>query len=234
MGRQLNIAPEDSLDSEFTDANLFALSRFSGRDRQEGGTRADAALRAAWLFPNGGQLEGLFGQSWRVSEDAGYYPESSGLAGRTSAYVARARLAPVPWFEVLGRTRLDNASWQPQLFDLSGTVFGNGYSLTAGYLFAPAASNGAYPQRDEIGAGGFLRINENWRAGVFGRYNLELTRPVAASAALTYEDECLVFETRFLKSWAEDPNTGREYAGGTALVFRVTLKTIGDFGIRAL
>lgn len=232
-GRQLNIPPEDSVDSDFTDANLFALNRFYGRDRQEGGTRTDAAIRAAWLFPNGGQLEGLFGQSWRLSDEA-LYPQGSGLEGRTSAYVARARLAPVPWFEVLGRARMDNATWQPQLWDVSGTVFGNGYSFTAGYLYAPAAANGAYPQRDEVGAGGFLRLNENWRAGVFGRYNLELTRPVAASAAITYEDECLVFETRFLKSWAEDPTTGREYAGGTALLFRVTLKTVGDFGIRAL
>ena len=233
MGLQTNIPNEDSLNSEFTDANLFALNRFYGRDRQEGGTRVDAAIRGAWLFPNGGQLEGLFGQSYRFSDEA-IFPAGSGLEGRTSAYVARARLAPVPWFELLGRTRLDNESWQPQLWDFSGTVFGNGYSFSAGYLFAPAANNGAYPQRDEIGAGGTLRINENWRLGAFGRYNLEATRPVSTSASLTYEDECLVFETRFVQNYAEDPNTRSEYAGGTVLLFRITLKTIGDFGVRAL
>ena len=35
--------------------------RFGGRDRQEGGTRFDYALRGAWHFPNGGLLEGLAG-----------------------------------------------------------------------------------------------------------------------------------------------------------------------------
>ena len=91
-GLQSAIPPEDSLDLEFTDANLFALNRFPGRDRQEGGTRVDAALRSAWLFPNGGQVEGLVGRSFRATEDA-VFPVGSGLENRASDWVARARLA---------------------------------------------------------------------------------------------------------------------------------------------
>ncbi|MGG5817236.1 LPS-assembly protein LptD [Falsiroseomonas sp. HW251] len=233
MGTQANIPAEDSLNFDFTDANLFELNRFAGRDRQEGGTRMDAALRGAWLFPNGGQLEGLFGQSWRTSVQD-QFPVNSGLQGKTSDYVGRVRLAPVPWFEVLGRARLDNESWQPQLWDLSSTLFGTGYSVTAGYLFAPAAANNSYPQRNEIGLGGSLRINENWRIGGFGRYDIQAGTPASAFASLVYEDECLVFEARYRRSWAEDPSTNQPYAGGTILLLRVTLKTIGDFGIRAL
>ncbi|WP_237213399.1 LPS-assembly protein LptD [Falsiroseomonas oryziterrae] len=232
-GRQLDIPAEDSLDFEFSDANLFALNRFPGRDRQEGGTRVDAALRAGWLFPNGGLVDGLVGQSFRTSNEA-LFPQGSGLENRTSDYVTRARIAPVPWFEVIGRARLANESFQPRLWDVSGTVFGQGASLTLGYLNAPAAANGAYRERNEISAGGTLRINENWRIGGFGRYDIEAGRGVAAGAALTYEDECLVFETRFARRFAEDPATQQEYAGSTILLFRVTLKTVGDFGIRAL
>ena len=55
----------------------------------------------------------------------------------------------------------------------------------------------------------------------------------AAQAALTYEDECLIFETRVVRRWIED-SPGRDDPTGTALLFRVTLKTVGDFGIRAL
>jgi LPS-assembly protein len=232
-GLQLNIPPEDSLDLEFTDATLFELNRYPGRDRQEGGTRMDAAIRGAWLFPNGGQLEGLFGQSYRTSPDP-LFPPGSGLEGRTSSYVARARLAPVPWFELLGRSRMANESFEPQLWDISGTVFGNGFSLTAGYLNAPAASNASYPQRDEVSAGGFLRLSDNWRIGGFGRYNIEADRPVSAAASLTYEDECLVFDARLIRRWIVEQNTGQNDPTGTMLLFRVTLKTIGDFGIRAL
>lgn len=232
-GLQSAIPPEDSLDLEFTDANLFALNRFPGRDRQEGGTRVDAALRSAWLFPNGGQVEGLVGRSFRATEDA-VFPVGSGLENRASDWVARARLAPVPWFELLGRTRLDGEGLEPNLWDVSGTVFAGRFSVTAGYLGSDPPPNGSYPKRDEWSLGGQLRLTENWRIGGFGRYDFSRDEPVSAAASLAYEDECLVFETLFARRWAEDPSRNTEYPGGTALMFRITLKTVGDFGIRAM
>ncbi len=233
-GRQLNIPAEDSLDFEFTDANLFELNRFTGRDRQEGGTRVDTAVRAAWLFPNGGQVEGLVGRSFRASSEA-VMPAGSGLDKRASDWVARARVAPVPWFELMGRTRLDADTAEQRTWDVTGTVFADRGSLSVGYFGGDAPINNFYTRkRDEVSAGATLRLTENWRLGAHGRYDRALERPVLAGASLVYEDECLVFETRFARSWAEDTSTLREYAGGTMLLFRVTLKTIGDFGIRAL
>lgn len=232
-GRQLHIPPEDSLDLEFTDATLFELNRYPGRDRQEGGTRVDAAFRSAWLFPNGGQIEGLVGRSFRASDEA-LFPVGSGLERRDSDWVARARLAPVPWFEVLGRTRLDGESGEQRLWDVSASAFRGPLSITAGYLGSDPPPNAAYRKRDEWSLGGVLRVNEYWRLGAFGRYDRAEERPVAAQAAITYEDECFVFETRFIRRWAEEPGTTREVPGSTMLLFRVTLKTIGDFGIRAL
>jgi LPS-assembly protein len=232
-GRQLFIPPEDSLDLEFTDANLFDLNRFPGRDRQEGGTRVDAAMRAAWLFPNGGQVEALVGRSFRASTEA-LFPVGSGLERRASDWVARARIAPVPWFEVLGRTRLDGETLQERLWDVSGTVFAGRFSVTAGYLGTDPPANGAYRKRDEYSLGGTLRINDHWRVGGFGRYDRAAERPVSASASLVYEDECFVFETRFARQYAREQVTDRDLPGGTTLLFRVTLKTVGDFGIRAL
>ncbi len=232
-GLQSAIPPEDSLDLEFTDANLFALNRFPGRDRQEGGTRVDAALRSAWLFPNGGQVEGLVGRSFRTTEDA-VFPVGSGLENRASDWVARARLAPVPWFEVLGRTRLDGEGLEPNLWDVSGTLFAGRFSVTAGYLGSDPPPNGSYPKRDEWSLGGQLRLTENWRMGGFGRYDFSRNEPVSAAASLAYEDECLVFETLFARRWAEDPGRNTEYPGSTLLMFRITLKTVGDFGIRAM
>lgn len=232
-GRQLHIPAEDSLDLEFTDATLFELNRYPGRDLQEGGTRVDAAFRSAWLFPNGGQLEGLVGRSFRASDEA-LFPVGSGLERQASDWVGRARLAPVPWFEVLGRTRLDGESGEQRLWDVSASAFRGPFSVTAGYLGSDPPPNGAYRKRDEISLGGVLRVDENWRLGAFGRYDRALERPVSAQAAITYEDECFVFETRFVRRWALEPGTDREVPGSTMLLFRVTLKTIGDFGIRAL
>jgi LPS-assembly protein len=233
LGSQASLPNEDSLDIEFTDANLFALNRFPGRDRQEGGTRVDAALRGAWLFPNGGQLEGLVGRSYRTAADSAF-PLDSGLEKPNSDWVARARLAPVPWLEVLGRTRLDGNTLENRFWDVTGTVFAGRTSFSAGYLNTQPAYNGSYPERNEIAAGAQFHINEYWRAGMFGRYDIYLDRPVAAQLALTYEDECLIFDARFVRRWAEDPTTQRQYPSNMLLFFRVTLKTIGDFGFRAI
>lgn len=232
-GRQLRIPAEDSLDLEFTDANLFELNRFPGRDRQEGGTRIDAAMRAAWMFPNGGMAETLVGRSFRASDEA-LFPAGSGLERRASDWVARARVAPVPWFEVLGRTRLDGENLDQRFWDVSATVLAGRFTLTTSYLGTEPAPNGSYPKRDEIGLGGTFRLGEYWRIGAFGRYDRAREEPVSASASLTYEDECLIFDTRFVRRWAKDPTTSRDYPASTMLLFRVTLKTIGDFGVRAL
>ena len=59
-----DIPNEDSLDLEFTDANLFGFNRFPGVDRLEGGIRANVALHGAWYL--GGTIDGLFGQSYRT------------------------------------------------------------------------------------------------------------------------------------------------------------------------
>jgi len=52
---------EDSLDLEFTDSNLFALNRYPGLDRLEGGTRFNVGVRAAWYL--GGWLKAYAGET---------------------------------------------------------------------------------------------------------------------------------------------------------------------------
>ena len=66
---QFNKYPnEDSLDLEFTDANLFGFNRFPGIDRLEGGQRAVYAMHGAWYL-GGPTFDGLIGQSWQPYKD---------------------------------------------------------------------------------------------------------------------------------------------------------------------
>jgi LPS-assembly protein len=233
IGRQDRFPNEDSIDFEFTDANLFSLNRYYGRDRQEGGTRLDAAFRGAWLFPNGGQVEGLVGRSFRADLDRSFEP-GTGLDRRASDWVGRLRLAPVPWFEVVGRSRLDSDTLEPRFWDATGTLYAGRFSLSGGYLRTDPVPNTAIRKREEVSAGTFISLNQNWRVGAFGRYDMAIERPVAAQLVAAYEDECLIFETRFVRRWAQEETTGRDSTSNTLLLFRVTLKTVGDFGIRAL
>ena len=55
---------EDSQSLIFDDTNLFACDKFSGYDRQEGGTRANLGFVYQGLFPNGASIDALVGQSY--------------------------------------------------------------------------------------------------------------------------------------------------------------------------
>ena len=233
-GRQYNVANEDSLDFEFTDANLFELNRFTGRDRQEGGSRVDTAFRSAWYFPNGGQMEGLIGRSFRAStEDV--FDAGSGLEDRSSDWVARLRVSPVSWLDLTGRTRLDKDGLSARLVETQARVHMGPVSLGAGYLYTiPSTALISTEERREISGNATAQLGRYWRAGTFGRYDIERDRPVSVGASLTYEDECLIFDTRFSKSYAEEGNRSSYYPSATALLFRLSFKTIGDFGFRAI
>jgi LPS-assembly protein len=237
-GPQREIPNEDSVDFEFTDANLFALNRFTGRDRQEGGTRVDTALRSAWDFPNGGQVEGLVGRSFRLDDHFrtdNPYP-GSGLDRRASDYVARLRVAPVPWFETIGRVRTD--SEQPLNTKLADTVANltvGPVTFSAGYLYSvPLPYLVPSRSREEVSAGISGRISEYWRVGVSGRYDLGLGRPVLVQGFAGYEDECFILEGRFLKRFAEDPTTQTLYPASTIVLFRLGFKTLGEYFFRAI
>ncbi|MBI0535638.1 LPS-assembly protein LptD [Roseomonas sp. KE2513] len=250
-GRQSNIPNEDSLDFEFTDANLFALNRFTGRDRLEGGTRVDAAMRGAWYFPSGGSVEGLVGRSFRASDER-VFEARSGLEKRASDWVARATIAPTSWLDLTARTRLDGETLDRRMIDASAG-FGlapiglNTSRLTFGYLYelpsplrteVQQTSPGVYASAPrfirEVYAGASTRIADRWRASAFTRYDLEFNRAVSYGATAAYEDECFIFEGRFYRSLAENPVTARPYPSGTTLILRVSLKTVGEFAGRAL
>lgn len=234
-GSQYRIPNEDSIVFDFTDANLFSLNRFTGRDRQEGGTRADMALRGAWFLPQDRQLEAIVGRSFRVQEDGGPFYPYSGLENRASDWVSRLTFRPASWLDLTGRARRGGESFAARAYDVSGTLRPtDDTSLTLGYLQAPPMPYlNPVAQREEVYLGAFQRLGF-WRVGAFGRQDIQLNRPVSLGVSATYEDECFIFETRFVKRYAEDPATNDLYPGATMLLFRFGFKTIGDFGLRAL
>ena len=83
---------EDSLDLEFTDANLFGFNRFPGIDRLEGGVRLNAALHGTWYL-GGTTFDGVHRpilphhQGQRVSGI--YRPARPGLRCRRACLLCR-------------------------------------------------------------------------------------------------------------------------------------------------
>jgi len=231
---------EDSLDFEFTDANLFGFNRFPGIDRLEGGVRANVALHGAWYL-GGVTFDGLVGQSYRTTED-NLFPQVSGLHDQVSDIVARGTFSPAPWLDLTYRTRLDHRSLATRYAEAISTVGVDRLRLFGGYIYTnfnpftfydqpppPPPGSSFYFPRNEITLG----VSSRWGAYRFaanGRRDLATNQMISVGADAIYEDECFIFDLRLYRRYTAINGE----SGATAVLFLITLKTIGQFGYRAL
>jgi LPS-assembly protein len=231
---------EDSLDLEFTDANLFGFNRFTGIDRLDGGVRANVAMHGAWYL-GGTTFDGLVGQSYRTSQD-NLFPVASGLHDDVSDIVARATLAPTNWLDLTYRTRLNKDNLATHFADLVASVGVPKFRVSAGYIYTnfnpytyydqappPPAGNAYYSPRDEATIG----VSSTWgqyRFNGYARRDLTNNKMVAVGADAIYEDECFIFDLRLYRRYVSINGD----SGSSAVLFLVTFKTIGQFGYRAL
>lgn len=226
---------EDSLDLEFTDANLFSLNRYPGRDMLESGVRMNYGLRNTLFLQGGGSLEAMLGQSLRARKDNTYDP-NSGLASRASDIVGRLSAQVTPWLGVAYRMRSANDQLRQTFSDVSARVGTTQAAVTASYILIPPSQAGNRPsQREEVGAMASVsglpdtRL-EHWRGIAGAYYDLEQSTFVSTVFGAAYEDECFIFNVRYLRSYT---NPALNAAGGTTLLFQLTFKTVGDVGFSA-
>ena len=234
------IPDEDSLDFEFTDANLFALHRYPGIDRLEGGPRAQAALHGNWTFPGGGVIDALVGQSYRTKRDDAF-PTGSGIEGKVSDVVSRVSFTPDEYFDITARNRFDHRTGDVRFADAIASAGPKILRVSGGYLFTPYDPYLLYdsattantktltgPARNEATVGASTAFGP-WRANGYVRSNLENGKLIAAGFGGTYEDECFIFDAKFFRRYTSVNNDN----GATTVLFTVTLKTVGQFGFHA-
>ncbi len=238
---QLNRYPnEDSLDFDFSDANLFGFNRFPGIDRLEGGQRANVALHGAWYL-GGTSFDGLVGQSYQTKKD-NLFPEASGLHDQVSDVVARATFAPTSWLDMTYRTRLAAHTLATHASDAIATVGVPLFRVSAGYIYTnfnpyyyytqappPPANSPYYFPRNEITLG----VSSNWghyRVSANVRRDLATNQMVYVGGDGVYEDECFIFDLRLYRRYTSINGDN----GSTSVLFLLTFKTIGQFGYRAL
>jgi LPS-assembly protein len=231
---------EDSLDFEFTDANLFGFNRFTGTDRLEGGVRANVALHGAWYL-GGTTFDGLVGQSYRTNRD-NLFPVASGLHDEVSDIVARGTFAPTPWLDLTYRTRLSKSSLATHFADAVASVGVDKFRVTGGYIYTnfnpytfydqpqpPPAGNAFFFPRNEATFG----VSSKWgdyRFNGYARRDLATNRMVAIGADAIYEDECFILDFRLYRRYTSINGD----SGSTTALLMLTFKTIGQFGYRAL
>lgn len=234
------IPNEDSFDFDFSDANLFGFNRFPGIDRMEGGSRLNAALHGAWYL-GGTTFDGLVGQSYRTYRDD-LFPTASGLHDRVSDVVARGTFSPTHWLDLTYRTRLDARTMASRMVDTVASVGTQRFRVTGGYTYSafnpytyyqqaapPPTGSTYYKPRNEVS----VTVSSGWehyRVSAFARRDLAANEMVAYGGDLIYEDECFILDLKFNRRYT----TYLYENGATTLLLQFTLKTIGQFGYRAL
>lgn len=244
---------EDSLDQELSDANLFALNRFAGVDRLEGGIRVNAGMHGAWNFPGGGALDGLVGESYRTQQSSPWWV-GSGLENQFSDIVSRVTFSPGSYLDLTARARFDPhdqmtvrladllASAGPESLKVSGGFLHSSINPYAAYDYPPTgvfwgatgkegtSATQPYPApRDELELG--LKAHYgHWRLGTSARANVRTHAMDQVNVSAGYEDECFIFRVIGLKRYT---SIGGDH-GDTAVVFEITLKTVGEFGFHAM
>ena len=202
---------EDSLDLEFSDANLFGFNRFPGVDRLDGGMRANVALHGAWYL-GGTTFDALIGQSYRTNAD-NLFPETSGLHDQVSDVVARAIFAPTSWLNLTYRTRLDHKTFHTRMSDALANgrraeILGQRrlylQHIQSLHAVRPAAprriGNAFFTPRNEVTLG----ASSNWgkyRFSGWVRRNIQLNQMVSVGGDAVYEDECYILDLRVFRRY---------------------------------
>ena len=244
---------EDSLDQELSDANLFALNRFPGVDRLEGGIRVNAALHGAWNFPSGAAMDGLVGEAYRTQQSSPWWV-GSGLENQFSDVVSRVTYSPGSYLDLTARARFDpHQQMSVKLADMLATTGPQYLKFSAGYLHSSITPFSAYDNtptgvfwggygkegttttqpypapRDEITAGVTAHYGA-WRLATSARADIRTHQFDAINVSGGYEDECLIFNVVAYKRYTSIAGDH----GDTAVMLEITLKTVGEFGFHAM
>jgi LPS-assembly protein len=238
---QLNKYPnEDSLDLEFSDANLFGFNRFGGIDRLQGGSRANVAMHAAWYL-GGTALDGLVGQSYNTTTTT-WLPSFSGLRDQVSDVVGHLDFTPGNWLDTTYRFRLDHRDLAMRVSDVTASTGYGRYRLTAGYLYTTFDPYYFYDQAQPLPANSqyFLPRNEitlaanggwsDYRFDAYAQRDLTNHQMIAVGGDAVYENECFIMDLKFYRRYTSLNGD----SGSTTLLLQLTFKTIGQFGFKAL
>ena len=190
----LDIPNEDARAVDLEDSNLFALNRFPGYDRWEDGSRVTYGLDWSLDRPNL-SITTTIGQSYRLVERGGIFPDGTGLDRPLSDIVGRTRVRYGRFIDLTHRFRVDKDNLAVRRNELDLTVGGE-RNLCADRLSAPQPRHRRRRSRilrdkEELRLAGRIKFARYW--SVFGstvstspdRRKIRCRWPTASSRSAT-------------------------------------------------
>ena len=223
---------EDSQSLVFDDTTLFVLDKFSGYDRQEGGTRANIGFIYSGVFPNGASVDAVVGQSYQLAginsfatEDQSLTGVGSGLESDASDFVAGVTLNSGTGVALSARARLDDEDFALNRGEVNGIGTYGDSVASVGYAYIrESPSAGIFEDRQEVSAAASVGLTEAWSVLGALTYDVENHSPVKRSLGLAYADEC--FEISAV--YSDTPEQYSDLVTGRQVFVRISLRTLGD------
>lgn len=178
---------EDSVAYELDTTNLFEPSRFAGYDRVETGPRLIYGLDNRWGDADHTNWRLFVGQSLRRFDDSSL-PATGGAATNTSDWVGLMEAAPVDWFSLNSRFRLDNATFIPRRLD-SGMQLGRNEGLYARVMHS-FLDNGPQELSTELS----VPLADDWAFKGRTRDDMANSRLLESEGALVWTRDCYQIE----------------------------------------
>ncbi len=232
----LAIPNEDARAIDLEDSNLFALNRFPGYDRIEGGVRVTYGLEWFAQFPRW-RLETTIGQSYRLDDKPTLFPDGTGLTDSFSDFVGRTEVRYRNFLKFTHRFRLDKDGFAVRRNEIDAAVGTDRTYLELGYLRLNrniASGFEDLQDREEVRAAGRWEFTRFW--SVFGSAVVNLTdreedprftsdgfEPLRTRLGIAYADDCLEFGFTWRRDYVELADAER----GNSFRLHFALRNLG-------
>ena len=234
---------EDAQSVVFSDSNLFSIDKFSGWDRDEGGGRVNAGIQYTAQFNRAGSVNVLFGQSYQIyglnsyaATDLTNTGLESGLDKTVSDYVGRITYQPNQTFSFTARGRFaaggfdpgtgqEVAAFTPERLEFEGRANFDRWTLQLLYGdYAAQPEIGFLNPRQEVLAGGSVKLTQNWILMGSVRYDLAVHQFDTTRVGVGYVDDCLMFALNYFTSYTY---TGVTPTPNNTFMLQFSLRTLG-------
>jgi LPS-assembly protein len=226
-GNSDRIPNEDSLEFEFDETNLLEPIRFTGLDRNEGGSKLAYGVRFGAYGPGVWSINGIVGQSLNFT-DEDEFPANSGLNGRFSDYVGRVEVRPADFLDVAYRFRIEKENLDFARSDLTLGVGPPRLRASLKYLKLDSEGLDPDPQdaREELIAGVRVQLLDSLAVAAQTRRDLNQHTIVTNTYGLVYTHPCLILIAGLQQDFTEQGELNRPIT----FTVRVALKNLGQVG----
>jgi LPS-assembly protein len=217
---------EDSELFEFDETRLFESNGFSNFDLYEGDGKLSVGVTTSARFRNGFQFDAIAGRRWRSRADTAF-DAATNLDGTSSDWVGSVSADFGRLLRVETRLRLDGDSFAVNRVDAKASTRFWRIAASARYFRVDEDIRPNIPTADEgIDTNARFRLTKNYSLTYRQLRDFTAGTNILQSFGVAYTDNCSQFRIIYQRREAVDRTLGPE----DAVLFRFSLKTLGEFG----